>query len=336
MPKHPVLSDTVKALLISAIAIGFSACETTPTQQERPPPAFLNYTGAQHCFAVAENSPFLQNRPPTQLPLSPHDNVWQRVQQGLSFNFINQARVHEQIQWYLQHPRYLQNSQRNAEKYLYAIVEQLHQANMPLDIALIPIIESGYNPNAYSSAKALGLWQFMPHTGKRFDLQQTDWVDDRRHITRSTEAAIRYFSYLHDLFDGDWLLAIAAYNAGEGRVARAIKENQRKGLATDFWQLTLPQETQDYVPKLIALSTMIKHAKQYNIKLPYVANSAYFETVVFSPFELHSVASSTQISVNEIRLLNPELKHSRSKNKSYPLNLPIQQYRQHLLQKQPP
>src|SRR5690606_35455920 len=163
--------------------------------------------------------------------------------------------------------------------YLFYIIESLEARNMPLELALLPMIESAYDPLAYSRSHASGLWQFIPSTGRHFKLTQTHWYDARRDIMAYTEAALTYLEYLNKMFDGDWLLALAAYNAGEGTVGRAIKRNIDGGLPTDYWNLNLPAETQAYVPKLLAVAPIINAPEAYGINLSPVANEPYFTQI---------------------------------------------------------
>lgn len=180
---------------------------------------------------------------------------------------------------------------------------------MPLELALLPAIESAYNPMAYSRASAAGMWQFMPATGRHFNLRQTNFYDGRRDITASTNAALDYLTRLHDMFNGDWLLALAAYNAGEGTVSRAIERNEKLGLPTDYWNLPLPQETRDYVPKLLALSQVVSTPEAYGVNLTPIANEPYFEAVAINErLDLTRVAAFANIDEDELIQLNPAFK----------------------------
>ena len=180
---------------------------------------------------------------------------------------------------------------------------------MPLELALLPVIESAYNPMAYSHANAVGLWQFIPSTGRYFNLRQTRAYDGRKDITASTLAAMNYLTRLHDMFNGDWLLALAAYNAGEGTVSRAIERNEKLGLPTDYWNLPLPQETKDYVPKLLALSQVVMAPEAYGINLNPIANEPYFEMVeIKQSMDLSRVAALAEIDEDEMFQLNPAYK----------------------------
>jgi membrane-bound lytic murein transglycosylase D len=186
---------------------------------------------------------------------APQD-VWERMREGFQMQDgidVN-PRIEQQRLWFVSNPSFLETAADRGSLYMHYIVERLEERDMPLELALLPVIESAYNPMAYSRAHAVGLWQFIPSTGRYFNLRQTNLYDGRRDVTASTIAALDYLSRLHEMFNGDWLLALAAYNAGEGTVSRAIERNVRLGLPTDYWNLSLPQETRDYVPKLLALS----------------------------------------------------------------------------------
>ena len=221
----------------------------------------------------------------------------------------NQADVNAFRDWYLQHPRYLSTVTDRASSYLFLVMEELDKRKMPMELALLPMIESSYDPHAYSPAQAAGLWQFVPTTGREFNLRQTNWYDGRRDITASTKAAINYLNRLHDMFNGDWLLALAAYNAGEGTVSRAIERNQKLGLPTDYWNLPLPQETRDYVPKLLALSQVVSTPEAYGVNLTPIANEPYFEAVAINDrLDLTRVAAFANIDEDELIQLNPAFK----------------------------
>lgn len=183
---------------------------------------------------------------------------------------------------------------------MHYVVERLEERNMPLELALLPVIESAYNPFALSRSNAAGLWQFIPATGQHFNLRQTNFYDGRRDITASTNAALTYLERLHDMFNGDWMLALAAYNAGEGTVSRAIERNEKLGLPTDYWNLPLPQETQDYVPKLLALSQIVMAPDSYGISLNPINNEPYFQAVrVKRGIDLSSVAALANLDEDE-------------------------------------
>ena len=228
-----------------------------------------------------------------------------KLQDGQNVN----PRIEQQRLWFASNPSFLENAGERGSLYIHYIVERLEERNMPLELALLPAIESAYNPMAYSHANAVGLWQFIPSTGRYFNLRQTRAYDGRRDITASTLAALNYLNRLHDMFNGDWLLALAAYNAGEGTVSRAIERNEKLGLPTDYWNLPLPQETKDYVPKLLALSQVVLAPEAYGINLNPIANEPYFEMVeIKQSMDLSRVAALAEIDEDEMFQLNPAYK----------------------------
>ena len=244
-------------------------------------------------------------------PDAPPKDIWERMRAGFSLqdDIDVNPRIENQRLWFVGNPRYLENISARGSLYIHYVVESLEQRNMPMELALLPAIESAYNPYAYSRSHAAGLWQFIPSTGRHFNLRQTNWYDGRRDITASTNAALNYLSRLHDMFNGDWLLALAAYNAGEGTVSRAIERNQKLGLPTDYWNLPLPKETQNYVPKLLALSQIVQSPEAYGIRLTPIANEPYFEQVASKPgLDLARLAALADIEESELESLNPAFK----------------------------
>nr|WP_236531893.1 LysM peptidoglycan-binding domain-containing protein [Pseudomonas syringae] len=249
---------------------------------------------------------FLTHKPTT--PLAPPQDVWERMRQGFQLQQGNDQnpRIDQQRLWFANNPSFLENAGERGSLYMHYIVERLEERNMPLELALLPVIESAYNPMAVSRSQAVGLWQFIPSTGRYFNLRQTSFYDGRRDIQASTVAALDYLTRLHDMFNGDWLLALAAYNAGEGTVSRAIERNDKLNLPTDYWNLPLPQETRDYVPKLLALSQVVLSPEAYGVNLNPIANRPYFEVVELNKrVDLSKVASAADIDEDELIQLNP-------------------------------
>lgn len=238
------------------------------------------------------------------------DDVWKRISMQLEMPVPDSKRVNYYRNWYLKHPQHLETVAKRAEPFLHLITEKVEQRGIPLEIALLPIVESSFDQFAYSHGRAAGLWQFVPDTGRRFGLEQNWWYDGRRDVVASTDAALDLLEYLHKKFDGDWLHALAAYNTGEGRVFRAIKNNKAKGMPTDFWSLSLPKETSGYVPKLIAVADVIKHQDKYGIKLPEIANQPVVESV--DPgvqMDLAIAANYAGLTLTELQSLNPAYNH---------------------------
>jgi membrane-bound lytic murein transglycosylase D len=258
-------------------------------------------------------------------------DIWGRLGQGFSLvddNGINQ-RIARQRDWLLANPRFLRNASQRAGPYLHYIAESLDQRRMPAELALLPIVESAYNPKANSIRDAAGLWQFMAATGRDYNLRQTAWYDGRRDVVASSKAAMDYLTRLHDQFNGDWLLAMAAYNAGEGTVARAIEANQRRGLPGDYWHLDLPRETQDYVPRLLALSLLVREPEVYGVQLSPVANAPYFTAIELArPVDLSQLAASAGIDEAVLLGLNPAFLRKKTVDGPNHLLVPREQARQ--------
>jgi membrane-bound lytic murein transglycosylase D len=235
-----------------------------------------------------------------------YDNLWLKLAEGFEFEVPKNARVAKQRNYFLKHPNHLAQVSKRAEPFLYLIIEQIEAKNLPLELALLPVVESTFNPFAYSHSNAAGLWQFMPRTGVRFGLTQDWWYDGRRDVYASTGAALTYMDILHNYLDENWLHALAAYNSGEGRVERAVRANKKYNKPTDYWHLSLPKETQEYVPKLLALVDIIRNHKKYGIELPVIANKQVLTYVdTGSQLDLAYAAKLAQLSPDEIQLLNP-------------------------------
>jgi len=239
-----------------------------------------------------------------------YENIWLKLAEGFEFEVPENSRVAKQRDYYLRHPNYLKKVSKRAEPFLFLIVEQIEAKNLPLELALLPVIESTFDPFAYSPASASGLWQFMPVTGERFGLQQDWWYDGRRDVYASTAAALRYMEILHRYLGDDWLYAFAAYNSGEGRVKRAVQKNKKQNKAVDYWNLSLPKETEDYVPKLLALIDILRNHEKYGVELPSIPNEQVLTYVnTKSQLDLAYAAQLADLTVAEIQLLNPAFNH---------------------------
>jgi len=234
------------------------------------------------------------------------NDLWVRLRKGMELQeHYNNPGIAKQVAWYKNSQSYIDRITNRGQRYLYHIIGELEASNLPLELALLPAVESAYDPLAYSHSHASGLWQFIPGTGKRFGLQRDWWYDGRRDPVASTEAAIKYLTYLNKYFDGDWLLALAAYNSGEGTVRRAIKRNKKKGKPTDFWSLDLPRETRSYVPLLLAISSIIANPEKHGVTLPSLADEPYFTRVeVPDQIDLTKAAEMAGIEPSEIHQLN--------------------------------
>ena len=242
--------------------------------------------------------------------IAPYSNLWLKLAEGFTFNVPDNGRIAKQRNYYLRHPKYLQQVSKRAEPFLYLIVKQIEDQNLPLELVLLPIVESTFNPFAYSQSSASGLWQFMPATGRRFNLKQDWWYDGRRDVYASTHAALNYMKILHKYLGKDWLHAFAAYNSGEGRVLRAVQKNKRRGKPTDYWHLSLPKETENYVPKLLALVDIFRNHEKYNVKLPFIPNKKVLTYVsTGTQLDLANAAELAELSIAELQLLNPAFNH---------------------------
>lgn len=233
-------------------------------------------------------------------------DVWQRIKQGYALPEQSSPYTATHESWYAARPDYIHRMLERSRKYLYYVVEEVQKRGMPTEIALLPMVESAYNPQAYSRSHASGIWQFMPQTGRHFGLKQNWWIDNRRDITAATDAALDYLQKLHVMF-GAWDLALAAYNAGEGTVMRAIERNRKRGLPTDYAHLVLPAETMNYVPKLQAIKNLVTNPERFGVEITPLANQPYF-TVVSAPQQIDArvAAELAGISVEEFNALNPE------------------------------
>ncbi|MEN3260951.1 murein transglycosylase D [Sodalis endosymbiont of Spalangia cameroni] len=241
----------------------------------------------------------------------PQGDLWNFIGDELKMQIPDNARVREQQKRYLKQKSYLHDVTLRAEPYMYWIVEQIKQRKMPMELVLLPIVESAFDPKATSASNAAGLWQIVPQTGKNYGLKQNQWYDGRRDVVASTTVALDMMQRLNRMFDGDWLLTIAAYNSGEGRIMQAIKRNKAKGRPTDFWSLALPRETTIYVPKMLALSNLIKNSKQFGIALPKSnAQRALARVEVGQQMGLTQAAEMSGLSLTKLKSFNTGYKRN--------------------------
>jgi membrane-bound lytic murein transglycosylase D len=239
--------------------------------------------------------------------MAPPIDLWARIRRGFAMPNLENDLVGNREQWYATRPDYIFRMTERSSKYLFHIVEELERRNMPSELALLPFIESAFNPQAVSSAKAAGMWQFMPATGKYFELTQNAFRDDRRDVLASTKAALDYLQKLYGMF-GDWHLALAAYNWGEGSVSRAIAKNQRAGLGLTYTDINMPSETRYYVPKLQAVKNIVANPQAFNTSLPDIGNHPYFQTVdIRHDIDVAVAAKLAEISVKDFKELNPSV-----------------------------
>ena len=278
----------------------------TPTLRVDAPPVPITPhvaiipTGPLQPITSAETG----SRPAVTLQLPPAD-LWDRIRRGFAMPDLDTPLVRDREQWYASRPDYIQRMTERSSKYLFHIVEELEVRGMPTELALLPYIESAFNPQAVSSAKAAGMWQFMPATGTYFDLKQNMFRDDRRDVLASTRAALDYLQKLHTMF-GDWHLALAAYNWGEGSVGRAIARNQKAGLSTGYTDLSMPNETRYYVPKLQAVKNIVAQPERFSAELPVIENHPYFQMVDLQhDIDVELAARLADVKPEDFRALNP-------------------------------
>ncbi|THB63979.1 MAG: LysM peptidoglycan-binding domain-containing protein [Gammaproteobacteria bacterium] len=252
-------------------------------------------------------------------------NIWNIIRRGFKLTTITNDRIVSDINRFAKHPSYVAKVAERSRPYLHYIVSEAVRRDIPLEIALLPVVESAFQPFAYSHGRASGIWQFIPSTGKRFGLEQNWWYDGRRDVVASTHAAFNYLEYLAKMFDGDWLLALAAYNSGEGTVLKAVRKNRKAGLPTDYWNLSLPKETEGYVPKLLAYCTIIKKPSNFGVSLPTIYNKKYFELVKLdSQLDLAIAANLAQMPLKDLYILNPGFNRwATPPNGKYNLAIPV-------------
>jgi len=233
-------------------------------------------------------------------------DLWTRMRAGFRLVYHGDSRLAAERNWYVDHPEYLARTVERAQPYMHLIVSEIERRDMPMEIALLPIVESAFQPFAYSHGRAAGLWQFIPSTARIYGLRQNWWYDGRRDVQASTEAALDYLNNLQARFDGDWLLALAAYNSGTGTVRQAIAHNQRRGRPTDFWSLQLPRETRAYVPKLLALREIFATPQDYGLTLASIPDEPYVTPVwTGSQIDLALAADLAGVSLDQLYELNP-------------------------------
>ena len=313
-----------KNVLLAVSILAVSACAHAPaTKPLKPQPvepvgAAVPPAEPSSTYPEAPTPPSAQATEPTDgtlndsigqvtgLTPAQYADLFDRMRAGFKLEDVDRVAVDQQLNWFATHPDYLEHAFGRAELYLYHIVTELEARGMPLEIALLPVVESAFEPYAYSRARASGLWQFIPDTGSRYGLKQDWWYDGRRDVVESTRAALDYLQSLHDEFNGDWLLAIAAYNCGEMAVEHALDVNRAKGKPLDFWSLKLPKETQAYVPKLLAMRRLVAEPESYDISISPIPNQPYFARVdTGGQIDLKLAAEIAGVSDEELYELNP-------------------------------
>jgi membrane-bound lytic murein transglycosylase D len=304
---------TIRALASGLAALLLGACVHMP---QEPAGALASAEPAvTGTAAVKEPTPtpqvdlYAQTLPPAPVveapPPPPPPNVWDRIRAGFRMANLDGMLVERQEQWYADNPEYVARMVERSSHFLYFVVEEVERRRMPTEIVLLPMIESAYNPTAYSRSHASGMWQFIPSTGRLYGLRQNFWYDGRRDVLSSTSAALDYLQKLHDQF-GDWNLALAAYNWGEGSVSRAMARNEARGLPTNYESLAMPLETRKYVPKLQAVKNIVSQPGRYGITLANIPNQPYFATITTRRhIDVQLAASLAEMALAEFRFLNP-------------------------------
>ena len=300
------------AACLAALLLG--GCASTPPAPPPPvtvpppPPPTTDANGNSTDIVTPEGA-----MPSAHMPSEWHvgngedfDDLFDRLRDGFALEEVEQPAVDQQLNWLVRNQEYLDRVFQRAQRYLYHIVCEVEARGMPLEFALLPVVESAYEPFAYSPSHAAGLWQFIPGTGDRFGLKQNWWYDGRRDVIESTRAALDYLQILHDQFNGDWLLAIAAYNVGERSVVRAIEYNTAHGRPTDFWHLKLPAETRAYVPKLLAMKRIMAEPERYGLEFSAIPNEPYFGVIdTGSQIDLKIAAKLADSPYEDLVALNP-------------------------------
>lgn len=293
-------NSALRPIAMVAIAVAVSGCASTGSDWSSD----ADGNGARNPRAAKAPRVDLSKQSVSSLT-APSGNLWLRIQDGFTMPELNSPLVITQTRWLAARPDYVHRSMARSSRYLFYIVEEVNLRGMPMEIALLPFVESAFNPVAKSSAKAMGIWQFMPATGKDFKLTQNMFRDERRDVLQSTTAALDYLQRLHRQF-GDWQLALAAYNWGEGNVAKAIKRNQAAGLPTDYLSLKMPKETREYVPKLMAYKAIVSDPAAYGIVLPELENHPYFVAIdVTRDIDVDVVIKLAELTPEDFRNLNP-------------------------------
>ncbi len=315
MSRIPLFSCLLPPLLLAALLAPMASAQAESISSSDDPILVApGYTDEERRLLASENLPtglVLPDIPDTSAanPATPSaegsTDLWQRIRNGFGMADLQSPFTATHESWYAARPQYVQRMVDRSQRYLYHIVEEVQKRGMPTEIALLPMVESAFNPTAYSRSKAAGIWQFVPATGKDFGLKQDWWNDNRRDVTAATDAALKYLEKLHVMF-GTWELALAAYNAGEGTVQRAIERNRRQGLPTDYQSLQLPPETKNYVPKLQAVKNIVANPEQYGLNIKPIDNKPYF-TQVTAPgkIDVKLAAKLAGVSVEEFTQLNP-------------------------------
>jgi membrane-bound lytic murein transglycosylase D len=314
-------------LFVALAALMAAGCTSTPSEDDYsslpPSPRHPASQAQQPADAPWNDGSYVIPDYDGSLPLQV--DLLDRIRAGYALPDAYNDDVAREIENYRSRPDYLDRTFRRGTRYLHYIVSEIERRGMPMELALLPVVESAFNPVAYSRSHAAGLWQFIPSTGKHFGLEQNWWIDERRDVIKSTSAALDYLQYLNGHFNGDWFLAIAAYNGGEGTIGKAIRQNAARGRPTDFFSLNLRAETRNYVPKLLAISRIVANPKAYGLQFSVIPNQPFFTVVdPGQQVDLGEAARMAGISSDDVFALNPAFNRMKTPpNGPHRLLLPI-------------
>jgi len=294
-----------RVFAIALLAVWLGGCNETKLTETALPP--IKTVSTQQSNAVPAAPQDFDQFETLYLSSEPTLSIWPRLRDGFQISTdVSQTSLQTEINWFANHPEYMQRVMQRADPFLYYILEEAEKRHLPTELVLLPIVESAYQPFAYSHGRAAGIWQFIPSTGRLYGLKQNWWYDGRRDIYASTQAALNYLENLNKLFKGDWMLALAAYNSGSGTVQRAVKRNKRLKRPTDFWHLKLPKETRAYVPKLLALKEIISNPEKYSVSLRCIPNAPGFKQVkTTAQIDLALAAELADVDLETLYNYNP-------------------------------
>jgi membrane-bound lytic murein transglycosylase D len=314
------------AAALALLALALAGCSTSGGSQYSSLPPSPPYTPGGPAAVPSGSIPnMLDPDGGAELPPGQHADLLDRIRAGFALPDTQHYSIDREVEWYRARPDFLARTFGRGSRYLYHIVNEIERRGLPLELALLPVVESAFNPVAYSRSRASGLWQFIPSTGKHYGLTQNWWIDERRDVLRATDAALTYLQYLNGYFKGDWFLAIAAYNGGEGTVSRAVQRNASAGRPTDFFSLDLRAETRDYVPKLLAISRIVANPGAYGLQFAAIPNQPYFGVVdPGKQVQLGKAADLAGITRDDMFALNPAFNRmSTPPNGPHRLLLPL-------------